>query len=274
MRNHRKTRLQLLLLFTCTWACGAPAAFAQQRGADAKSAALEVKFVSPVQFGAVVVAPGLYRVTISNRGLGLVHPTTMVPVATLPVEESLGSGDINPAQAILLVKAGGVIELVVKSRTRVYTAKGTQAGAEAQANDRVELASRDGAQIGAILPEQKTELDLIHESLTRRYAREVRHCNEQAERAHWKTDDRRFWNCVCPLTQRWRLPLVKKDLRVHYPLAKGKTGLSLTITAKGRVKDCRVWVGDKPPQEIPTPPPAAAPASTTPPPTANEGEAL
>ena len=95
--------------------------------------------------------------------------------------------------------------------------------------------------------ETQTELGQVQNAL-QRYIKSVEECGKQAKKAHWETDDRRFVSCVCPLTDKWRLPKVGSDLRVHQPLPE-KTGFSITVTATGRVKDCRVWVGARSPED-------------------------
>lgn len=250
---------------------------AQRRGAKAETKALEVELRSAARFGEVVVPAGRYRISVSKRGLSLAHPTTMVPVATLSAVSSDGAVTVNPATVEVVETPDGIIKLIVKLRERIYVAGGIKTEAPKKKRQ-VELASREGPRIGDISPETKTEQELIHHALASRYIKDVKHCADKAHRARWQTDDRRFWNCVCPLAERWRMPKVAEDLRVHFPLAKGKSGFSLTVTAKGRVKDCRVWVGAKPPvdetesEEPPVdnptvaPSAAAAPAPTDSPP--------
>jgi hypothetical protein len=81
----------------------------------------------------------------------------------------------------------------------------------------------------------------------RRYRRSLRHCADAAHRSRWRTDDPRFVRCVCPIVERWRLPTVSTPLRMHHPLAKGRSGFSFTVTAEGKAVACRVWVGPSPP---------------------------
>jgi hypothetical protein len=257
----------------------ATTAHAQRRGGGSANTVLEVTLKSAVKFGDIVVPASRYRISVSVRGLSFAHPTTMVAVATVPATETASAETVQKPTVEVVEKGADEVQIIVRSLDRVVVAKGVKTTVERKRRD-VELVSRHQADLGAVVPEQKTEVELIHHALSKRYIRDVKHCADKAHRSRWQTDDKRFWNCVCPLADRWRLPKVSADVRVHEPLAKGKSGISITVTPDGKVKDCRVWVGAEPPaderakKEKPasgtavaaeTPPAPATPATDKPP---------
>jgi hypothetical protein len=223
-----------------------------QRGQETRARSLSVMLPKPVMFGDQMVPAGRYRVSLSTRGMSLAHPTTMVTVATVPATETADNPPVASPTAELVSKKDGVVEIIVRSNDRVVVATGVETtGAGKSESPDVELAGRSDAELGPVHPKAKSELELVEHALSKRYLRDVAHCADQAHRSHWKTDDRRFIRCVCPIAERWRLPPVSNDMRVHQALAKGKSGMSLTVSTKGKVSNCRVWVGPKPPSDEP-----------------------
>src|SRR5688572_30756667 len=241
----RPTSLACLLGVGASLALGVPAQ-AQRRGDSGAAGHLEIVFESPVKLGDVVLSAKRYRLSVSKRGVSFIHPTTMVAEATLPAQESQAKTVApKPVAKLELNKAGEVV-LTVHTGDRLYTLKGVPATAPAS-QGQVELASSQQANLGDVLPQAESTLELIQESLAKRWVKDVKHCADMAHRSRWVTDDKRFIACVCPIADRWRLPAAEPTLRVHHALAKGKSGLSLTVDGKGKVSNCRVWVGAKPP---------------------------
>src|SRR5690606_23912472 len=85
-------------------------------------------------------------------------------------------------------------ELIVRSRNLIYRIVGSLGDAPTPKR-KVVLAQNGHVDLGQVLPEAKTEEDLVHEAIERRYLREVKHCADHAQRARWKTDDPRFIKC-------------------------------------------------------------------------------
>lgn len=237
-------------IFVVALAVGIAApALAQRRGDNSSRAErkhLELKLEAPLKLGGVVLTGKRYRLSVSKRGLSLINPVNMVPVATVPVLESEAK-TVAPTPVVTLTRTKkGDYELTVHARDRLYTAKGEPVDV-LPPQPEFQLVGRTDVDLGEVLPQEKSTLELIGEALTNRI-KDVKHCADQAHRARWTTDDKRFIACVCPIAERWRLPMAEPPVRVQHPLAKGKSGISLTVDAQGKVTSCRVWVGAQPPE--------------------------
>lgn len=223
-------------------------ASAQRRDGGGDLATLEITLKRATKFADTTVAPGSYRVSLGNGILTLTQSRSMVAAARMPVEESTLEQAVDEASAEVKRKRKAV-EIRVRYRDRAYVARGTEVEREVPRGPSVDLASRKSALgITGGIPDAKTDLELIAQSLTR-YEKDVKHCADQAHKQRWTTDHPRFRRCVCPLTKKWRMPKVEKATRVHRILAKRRSGYSITVTDGGKVADCRVWTGSKPPAD-------------------------
>jgi len=238
--------LAVLVLLMCSWA---PPSYAQRRDGGRRSPKLEVQFLEPVLFGEALVRAGRYHVNMSSHGIALVDPTTMVNKAVVPYTESELSKPVSKPSGKVDV-TGVVVVLEIRMDDRLYSATGKIA--EAPKKKEFQLAASGDADLGSVLPQEKATRDLVAETLDKRYVSAVSHCATTARRRRWKTGDKRFTNCVCPLTAKWRLPHEQdKDLRIQHWLLKGRSGMTLTVTTKGKVGDCSVWVGRRLPTLVP-----------------------
>jgi hypothetical protein len=112
----------------------------------------------------------------------------------------------------------------------------------------VVLAAKSETRLERRGPVELSGAELV-ERAVKRYFGGIKHCVDKAQRNRWVTDDPRFYRCVCPIVLKWRLPRVKSELVIHYPLARGRSGMTFTATPAGKVASCRVWIGAKPPEE-------------------------
>ncbi len=224
---------------------------AQRRGGQAtkkKANSLTIIMKTPSLFGKVHIPPGTYRLTTSATGITFTHPRTMLSAATIEASvEELPQG-VEPA--VRLNTKGDKITIVVSSGNRRFTAKGVKTRAR-KSKQRVILAGQKQVNLSSMLPQEKTIIELIHEGIERAYVKSVSHCADLAQKSRWRTDDKRYWNCVCPNTTKWRLAKPKTDVRIHHHISPAMYGFSITVTPKGKTKDCRVWVGPTPPSDEP-----------------------
>lgn len=220
-----------------------------RRGRDgSRQTILQITLKKPAKFGDVIVPARTYRVSIDGESLSLTDPRTMMVQATVPVQATQASAVVATPSAVVSHKAGRV-RIIVKHLDHVYIATGVEAAhVPKAASPEVGLSAMKQSAVVLETSSEPTELALIRRAL-KRYMKVIMPCADRAHRARWKSDDPRFERCVCPWTDKWRLPRVQKELRVHHPLAKGKSGLSFTVTPKGRALNCRVWIGPKPPAD-------------------------
>lgn len=232
----------------------APVVHAQRRGEQRGTPPLQVTLPTATAFGAAVLPPRTYRITVTPQGLVLAHPTSMVVAGTIPVVES--SQNVSVAvPTVTLARKDKTVTIVVRSRDRIYTASGRVTELAAAAGPSVTLAAKSETAIDAGVPEAPSEGQLIDRAL-KRYVRGVAHCSDKAQKARWNTDHPRFTRCVCPQVKRWRMPKAATSRRVDHFLVAGRFGFSFTVTPTGQTSECRVWSGRMPPGL----PPAEAPA--------------
>ncbi|MEM6730019.1 MAG: hypothetical protein AAF658_00600 [Myxococcota bacterium] len=221
---------------------------AQRREGGDDLASLEIELKSAARFGDTRIPRGRYRLSFANEKLVLYQARTMVEAAQLDVEEK-ALPRVAPRAKAHVSKKRSKVEIRVRYRDREYVARGSVAEEKTPAGPTVDLASRKGAfGVTGGIPDAKSELELVAGALAR-YEKDVKHCADQAQKNRWTTDHPRFRRCVCPLTGKWRLPKVEKAIRVHRMLAKKRSGYSITVTDAGKVADCRVWIGPKPPSD-------------------------
>jgi hypothetical protein len=221
---------------------------AQRRDRGPASGVFQITLTSPVRFGDVVVPPRNYRLTLSHGGFALADADSMVHVATVPVEASTGHATVATA-TVEVDQQGETVTLVMRYSDRVLEAVGTATEPAVPEPIRVVLAGKRETLVDTkISRAETTDLENVVRAL-KRYRRSLQHCTDAAHRSRWQTDDPRFVRCVCPIIERWRLPKVSTPLRVHRPLAKGRSGFSFTVTVEGKVTGCRVWIGAAPPAD-------------------------
>ncbi len=254
-------RLSMLLVWVVCVLMPGESAAQRRDGGGGGRAKLEITLEHPTRFATTTVLPGRYRLSLDGTTLTLLQARTMVTAARVPLEESVLEETVAEATATVSVSRRDVA-IRVKVRDREYVARGERVAGENPRGPSVDLASRKNVVgITGGIPTEKTERELIAQSLSR-YEKDIAHCADQAHKQRWTTDHPRFRRCVCPLTTKWRMPKVEKATRVHRPLAKRRSGYSITVTEAGKVADCRAWIGAKPPADEKVT--AAAKEKTTP----------
>ncbi|MEO1481831.1 MAG: hypothetical protein AAFU77_06975 [Myxococcota bacterium] len=221
---------------------------AQRREGDTGTSSLEITLKRPTAFADVKVAAGTYRLSVSGDGIVFSEARTMISRATVAAVAT--QLDKAVPKASVRVKQGRkTVEIRVRYRDREYVITGRPTAAERAKGPSVDLrGAKSGFGVTGGIPDKQSDEELVTNALNR-YEKDVKHCGDAAHKQHWTTDHPRFRRCVCPLTAKWRLPKVTKDLRLHRVLAKRKSGYSITVTAAGKVADCRVWTGAEPPED-------------------------
>ncbi len=226
------------------------AALAQPRGSEVATRAVELSLPVAARFAGTSVPAGSYRVSLTEAGLTLTDATSMVQVATLPVQRATVKSAVKEPSASCKTH-GKQVEIVLLARDEVFTVRGERQEEKPKAEgSKVDL-EKDKAEAKLDAPAgdaPPSDLALVEAAL-KRFEPEVLPCAEKAQRGRWPTDDARFAKCVCPIAQRWRLPKVTAPLRLHRFLTKGKSGYSLTISPEGKASACRVWAGPRSPEE-------------------------
>ncbi len=246
--NANRRPLYMLLGLASLLLLEARSAEAQRREGDEGLSKLEIRIKRPTKFGEQVLSRGAYRLGFNEGQLIVFDARTMVLAARLDVKESeLPKAVTKPSAKVVETKKS--TEIRVRYRDRSYLAEGVAASKKEARPARVDLAAAKGAVgITGGIPDEQSDREFVERALPR-LEKDIAHCADQAQKQRWSTDHPRFKRCVCPLTDKWRLPQPKKDLRVHRVLAKGQSGYSITVTPAGKVADCRVWSGSKPPKD-------------------------
>ena len=225
-------------------------ALAQRRGERPRTGGeLDIRLPSPIKIGTVFLPARVYRLSLGAGKLSFSDPLTMTTQATVPVSEKQMDTTVKTPTAEVVQKGNKVL-VRVRHRDRLIEVQGVQTSAIEDGGSRVTLAGKEETQLGKKVVQNESELALVQQALVR-YVKSVLPCADRAHRGHWGTDDPRFEKCVCPWMDKWRLPPVSKEMRVHSPLAKGKSGFSFSVTPNGRANSCRVWIGAKPPKDEP-----------------------
>ncbi|MEM6531268.1 MAG: hypothetical protein AAF654_01525 [Myxococcota bacterium] len=237
---------QMFLVALIAFLVAAPA-IAQRRDGGGASSSLEIQLKRSTAFGDTVLAAGTFRLSLSGDRIVFSEARTMLTQGTVPAVATQLAQAVDKA-TVQIKQDPKRVEIRLRYRDREYTVVGRPTEL-AKKGTQVDLrASKAGFGVTGGIPERQTDEQLVVQALNR-YEKDIRHCGDAAHKQHWTTDHPRFRRCVCPLTGKWRLPKVSKDLRVHRPLAKRKSGYSITVTAAGKVADCRVWIGSKPPAD-------------------------
>ncbi len=233
---------------------------AQPRGSEVHDRGLELVLPVAVRLGEAVVSAGRYRVSVNNGVMALAHPSSMVTAATVAVTQASAS-EAAAAPTVYLRDLGKSVEIVLLSQADIFTAPGTKVEAPMAASAQVALAGKNETAIAHVEPALPDEVAAVDAALAR-FLPSLLDCGDKAQRHRWPTDDARFVKCVCPLVDKWRLPKVSADLRVHRVIVKGKSGVSVTVGKDGRARQCRVWSGPQAPAE-PASAPSAVPSSAS-----------
>lgn len=238
---------------------GVGRAQARRGAADGSLVPLFVDLPVAVRFDQTVLAPQRYRIIVAQDGVAFADPLTMV-VATLVPITPLELEDVPVHDRVELTVHDTQVEIVVHRGVWQYSLSGMVTAPPPPESD-VALGTKTERVVQAPLP--LTEKQLVERAM-HRYLEGLQGCADSAQKNRWETDDPRFVQCVCPLLQTWRLPKVSQAVRLHQPLAPGQSGFSFTATPEGRVAQCRVWMGPKPPANETTAAPPTAPAPNPP----------
>jgi len=240
---------QLILSCCLIFALALPGeANAQRRESSKQPDSIKIELTSNLRFGKVIVSAGNYLLNINNQKIDLIAPDTMLIEASIPTnreplntfqEKSSLSIDINKNTALITVLHGnykyetaGIITKEKKEKT-----PDVEQGEKSEKTIKQEI-------------KKHTDKELVKEVFTR-YLDTVEPCITRARKSRWKTDEPQFVQCLCPLTEKWRLPKVKKSLWVHQQIPKKRFGFSIYVNKKGKAAKCRVWAGWKPPKKMP-----------------------
>ncbi|MFC1611306.1 hypothetical protein ACFL6C_10120 [Myxococcota bacterium] len=224
---------------------GAPA-HAQRREGARVTSVFNVKLPVGVKFGEILLPQRTYRVTLASAGFAFADPSTMVLVATVPAERSETSETVDVPR-INIEQSGSSVAIVMRYGDRMARAVGVATDVTSKPGEAlVILAGKTETTVNRPGPAEMSDRQLI-ERAVKRYFGSIKHCRDKVHRNRWGTDDPRFFRCVCPIIEKWRLPRIKSQLVFHLPLSKGRSGFSFTVTATGRITTCRVWTGANPP---------------------------
>ncbi len=255
-------RAELLLGVSVLFSAPLDAAAERRDGAQVP-AVLQVVLDAPTRFGALLLSPRAYRVTIAGENLVFADPTTMVTAGSVAAESSEQATVVERPSATV-TRDGAQVIVSVRYADRLVRASGTVVTPPAGEESWVSFGDKQAAALPGGAGEEASAAQLVKAAL-QRYLGGVKHCGDLAHRHRWETDDPRFVNCVCPIALRWRMPKLSRELEAHQILAAAKNGFTLTVSPAGKVLGCRVWTGAQPPVP-PTPPAAPAPVETPSPP--------
>jgi len=208
---------------------------------------LRIKLRQSTRFGDTLIPAGTLMVSLKDDTVAFARPDTMVVVGTVrvrpravPEYRSLATVSVNESADKVVIE--------FRFRRMVYRLDG-RPEARAASSSAV-VARKNERRQTAGLPKDESDVDKIRRGL-KRFRGSVEHCGRNAQRSRWKTDDRRFKRCVCPIIERWRLGRINVPVRVSYPVLEYQSGMSFDLSARGRVSGCRVWVGARPPKGEP-----------------------
>lgn len=224
---------------------GVQPALAKRRGvAVQKVQRVEITLKKPTLFKQNALAAGTYAVRLQGDSIVLVNNKSMRPSAKMKAKRSASKTIAKKISAKLVAGKGGQIRLVVHQKGQLFTLEGRWDKSVQAKSPSLALGARKSAKLDDdVLPPDLDEIALIKESMGNRFVRQVEHCGERAAKLRWKTAQREFTQCVCPMTEKWRLPKPKKTTAVSHDLVKNKNGITLVLNPKGRVQGCSVWSG-------------------------------
>ena len=224
-----------------------PLAKAQRREASDGPEKLELELASNLRFGKTIVSAGKYFLQINETTFDLINPQTMLIEATVPTnKEPLKEFQVKSSIEITIKKNAAMIT-VLHAHNKYVTAGIITKEKKGRTPD-VEQGEKSEKEIKQEI-KRHTDKELVREVFTR-YIDVVEPCISRARKSRWKTDDPQFIQCLCPLTEKWRLPKVKKALWVHQQIPKKRFGFSLYVNKRGKAQKCRVWAGWKPPKKL------------------------
>jgi len=221
---------------------------AQRRESSERPEQLKIELASNLRFGKVIVSAGKYLLNINDRTFDLIHPNTMLIEASIPTNrEKLKQFQ---EKSSLTIKAQGNTALITVLHTNYkYQTAGIITKEKKEIVPDVPQGEKSEKEIKQNI-KRHTDQELVKEVFVR-YLDVVEPCITRARKARWKTDEPQFVQCLCPLTEKWRLPKVKKNLWVHQQIPKKRFGFSIFVNKQGKAAKCRVWAGWKPPQKRP-----------------------
>ena len=224
---------------------------AQRREGSKVAASITVEFTKPVLFGDVFVPARVLHLSLSKGAFVFTDPKTMIVLSSVPVVSSVSTEDLVEQPILEILRDGKKVTLSLAYKDEVHVAQGeTAEGREPSGTSPDVATSKVGVDVSAELSKRPKDVELIMRA-TVRYREGVMHCADKAFRRRWGTDHRKFKRCLCPITRSWRLPKVKKPLRLSVELQRYRSGMSFTVNARGRVTECRVWRGRRPPEGEP-----------------------
>jgi hypothetical protein len=212
-----------------------------------------VKLGQPGRFGPLVIPGTLLKVVHRNDILLFSDPRTMQPLGQAPCRKAALRQWVSKASVQTLRKVRG-------KKTRLYMtyrygkSQCTATGwIDPTARRAKEVVLKEGVRTRpqvAGIPEEKSEAELLFRGVDR-YISSVVHCASKAEKYRWKTGEPKLAKCACPIVDSWRLPKVKKPVRISMKILNFKMGVSLTVTKQGRTQDCKPWTARTPPEGEP-----------------------
>ena len=240
-----------IFLFLCTICFTlntSSTANAQRRESSERPEQLKIELASNLRFGKVLVSAGKYLLNINERTFDLIHPNTMLIEASIPTNrEKL---EEFQEKSSLTIEAHGNTALITVLHTNYkYVTAGIVTKEKKEVTPDVPQGEKSEQEIKQEI-KKHTDKELVKEVFVR-YLDVVEPCISRARKSRWKTDAPQFVQCLCPLTEKWRLPKVKKALWVHQQIPKKRFGFSIFVNKQGKAAKCRVWAGWKPPKKMP-----------------------
>ncbi len=210
---------------------------------------LTLQLSKPARFGEVLVPARLLRLSVVEGGFALADIKTMFLVSKVSARVT-ELGEFVATPTLDLVEKNQAVTISVRYRDKLYRAQGITTTMPPKKAPAKIVSNKKGFEVEPELSKRPRDAQLIMRAI-RRYTGGVMHCGQSALRYRWKTDEPKFIRCACPITTAWRLPKIKKPLRLSMVIEPKRSGLSFTATTRGRVADCRVWVGAEPPKGEP-----------------------
>ncbi len=235
--------LALLLLLP------APQAEAGRREGSRGGEELTLHLSKPARFGEALVPARLLRLSVVEGGFALADIKTMFLVSKI-VARVTELGEFVATPTLELVEKNHKVTISVRYRDKLYRAEGVTTTMPPKKAPAKITANKKGVRVEPEVSKRPRDAQLIMRAI-HRYTGGVVHCGQSALRYRWKTDEPKFIRCACPITAAWRLPKIKKPLRLSMVIEANRSGLSFTATPRGRIADCRVWVGKEPPKGEP-----------------------
>jgi hypothetical protein len=234
----------VVVLLTAQIAAAQPASRRGAQSGDEKSQTVILS--QAMNFGSTTLKPGKYVLRLSKGRLSLVDTKTMRPAVTLKAQTHRASSYRSTAFLTQKTDPNGTLALSFHYKKKVFLIEGHPGKLAAPKRPKLGVQAQQQADLEFKIGPQLTDQQLIEEAIAKRFIRQVSHCGDRAHKLRWKSGQKEFVQCVCPMTPRWRLPKPKQTVLISHALRKGKNGLSLRVNPKGKVDKCQVWTGKKP----------------------------